>query len=355
MNNEIKNYKMENNSINRVELLSISEIHPGPITNLFKIAHHLNTFLMAIGTINNMLCFFVFLNKNLRKRKFNWYLLTVAVFEFIFCLIGFSDYIFTKIHKRKIFLHDLDVTVYMILNYIIHTSDSCVTILTLLLSIDRLYAIKKPMKIREFVTNLHAKKTIGLSLLLLVLLKTLSFAICELDYNGKAFILFCSLISPFIFNTMPLVIVLIINGLLFKEIWYDRRKKSLYAKKLSSDTRSRECISVLNKGKKSNIEMRIFNKKETTKSQKSHYIVILVSSIWSILTTIPYYSFNTFYSLFRLNFFSSHFHMKTIQMIQVISSVLFNSNHCINFFIYLSFYSEFRKIIKNSFLKLFSK
>ena len=48
-----------------------------------------NSVLLSIGIVGNLISFFVFLNKTLRKRKFNWYLLTLTVFKFVFCLFFF--------------------------------------------------------------------------------------------------------------------------------------------------------------------------------------------------------------------------------------------------------------------------
>ena len=328
-------------------------------TRPYEVAYYFNVCLLSIGLVNNFVCFFVFLNKNLRKRKFNWYLLALAVFEFLFCLIGFIDYIFVKVHKQEIFLHDLHKLSYMIINYIIHTSDSCVSILTLLVSMDRLYAIKNPMKIKEFFTCRHAIKTITSSLFVLILLKTLSFCFCESNINSELFIVYCSLISPILFNTIPLTMILIINGLLAKEMLQNKKIQQNYQLNESQlnfeGLSSRRNTRAMSKRNKSVITINKIDRRESSNVQKSHYIVILVLSIWSVFTSIPYYSFNTYFSLFRLKLFSSGFHLKTVVMTQTISSVLFNSNHCVNFFMYLLFYSEFRSILRNTFIKMFSK
>ena len=119
-----------------------------------------NSLLLGIGILGNLISFFVFLNKTLRKRKFYLYLLTLTVFKFFFCLIFFIDFIFVAIHKSGLFLHNIHKIYFIIIDYTIHTIDCCTVVLTMLLSTDRLYAIKKPMEIKEFFTNLHAKKTI---------------------------------------------------------------------------------------------------------------------------------------------------------------------------------------------------
>ena len=65
------------------------------------------------------------------------------------------------------------------------------------------------------------------------------------------------------------------------------------------------------------------------KTKKAYYLIIIISSIWLVLTEIPYYSLNI------LNLISNGF--KEIFKIHVISSIFFNSNYCINFIFILVF------------------
>ena len=319
-------------------------------SKLEKTITNLNITILSIGALGNVLSLFTFLQKDLLKLKFNWYLLTITIFEIFCCCTGFIDYIFPKICDRDIFLHDLSKISYITVDYILHTSDACIVVLTFLLSIDRLYAIKHPLKIKEFITNLHAKKTIFISLLSLVSLKTLSFVLCELNIGNKRFILYCSLVSPFMFIAIPLIVILIINIMLAKELW-------VYNKKLDTDYYIENTLNV-EYSKRNTIVVINFRKTVTAlrnprnKGYKSHYVVILISSIWSILTSISYYSFLTYDFLFQFNIFSNNFDLKSITKIQAISSVLFNSSHCIHFFIYLSFHSEFRNIFRKIFFKI---
>ena len=120
-------------------------------SKLEKTITNLNITILSIGALGNVLSLFTFLQKDLLKLKFNWYLLTITIFEIFFCCTGFIDYIFPKICDRDIFLHDLSKISYITVDYILHTSDACIVVLTFLLSIDRLYAIKHPLKIKELM------------------------------------------------------------------------------------------------------------------------------------------------------------------------------------------------------------
>jgi hypothetical protein len=88
-------------------------------------------------------------------------------------------------------------------------------------------------------------------------------------------------------------------------------------------------------------------------SQKFYYFMILFLNIYCILASIPYYFLITYLKLVELNFLLNHFDLKSILTIQIITSALFNSNHCINFFIYLAFHADFKVILKIFFKKLF--
>ena len=307
-----------------------------------------NSVLLSIGIVGNLISFFVFLNKTLRKRKFNWYLLTLTVFKFVFCLFFFIDYILIAIHKHRLFLHNVQRIFFMIIDYTIHTSDCCAVVLTLLLSTERLYAIKNPMEIKEFFTNLHAKRTITVSLLLSIILKTLSYTFCELNFLNKSSILYCSIVSPSLFHVVPSVITLILNGMLAKHMFHVNYHKNgedeIEMDELNAGKSSNEIFIHINKKKVSSVIIRTFNKREKTQTQKSHYIVIFVSSLWSTLSSILYYFFNSHFS----SDYFKHLSNK-LTILQSSSSIFFSSNHCINFFTYLLFYSEYRNILKEFF------
>ncbi len=319
------------------------------------IACNLNIIFMALGFVVNIISISAFSQKILRKRKFNWYLIVLTIVDLIFCLIVFTDYIFSVFHDKRIFLHALNKITYVIIDFTIHTSDSYMAVLTLLLSLDRLYAIKKPMQIRQFITNLHAKKMMGITLLILILLKVASHIFCGLNIGGKFHLSYCSFGSPIIFNLIPLFIVLVLNIWLVEEmISYVRKQKQPDISKivrfsitavLNSEEHKRGHIN-------SKISLRHFGKKKISKTQKSHYVVILVHSVWSILAATPYYTLNPYFSSFKLNVLSDV--SKKIILSQIVASILFNSNHCFNFFIYFSFYSEFRAVVINFFLQIFA-
>jgi hypothetical protein len=280
--------------------------------------------LMSTGLLGNIVSFCVFLKRKLLVHKCNWYLLILTIFEVLFCLIVLTDYLFSKFYIRPIFLHDYSYIASVIIDFTIHTSDLCSNILTLFLALDRLYAIKHPLRIQEFITHSHSKKLVFISLSTLVLMKSVSFSFCQLNISYYSFSIYCSIVSYQLFYTIPIIIILILNGFLVKElmIYFRHKPKSTINEE---DDELSECIGKYQR------------KVKIRQSQKFYYFMILFLNIYCILASIPYYFLITYLKLVELNFLLNHFDLKSILTIQIITSALFNSNHCINFFIYLSF------------------
>jgi hypothetical protein len=313
------------------------------------VACYLNIGILVFGVIMNTISISAFAHKELRKRKFNWYLLVLTIVELIFCLIVLTDYMFSVFGER-IFLHAFNKITNILIDFTIHTSDSYITALTLLLTLDRLYAIKRPMQIKMFITNLHAKKMMTISLLIVFLLKASSHVFCSLKIGGHLYVIYCSIGSPLVFNLIPLFIILVLNIWLVENIiCYIRKNKrqsiistqiarKSFTEILTEDGRRRGRVSII-------IHLQSFRK--ISKTQKSHYVLILVHSIYSIIAATPYYSLNPYISLHEFNFLSKiNFNIKNVIQAQIVASILFNSNHCFNFFIYFCFYSDFRVILK---------
>ena len=358
-----------------------------------KWAFILSILFMLIGIIGNILNVITFSSKEMRKHKFNLYFLVSTVFKLIFCLTLLFDYLFSKIYLKSIFLHNFHSASRIIIDFIIHTSDSSVSLLILFLSLDRLYAIRNPLKIKEFITNLHAKPLTIISLLIVILLKIISIIFCCITVNSTMVLIICVIITPviFILNILLLKKVVCYNfregqnsieflgrvSITFFNFEIDRvdranrvdsnrneslelnefniplRNKSinlfedrLESKRLdSNESKKRERSRTLLRSSRSSLP------KKLTLLKKSHYIVIIISDIFSILTTTPYYLLNYYFMLFQLNIFN----IETLIFLQITSSVLFNSNHCLNFFFYFSFYDDFRAVFKNFFLKQMCK
>ena len=311
-----------------------------------RIASNANLIITFLGIVNNAICIGVFSQKKLLQRKFNIYLLVLTIFEMIFCTVLFADYIYSKFNTHGIFLHNLNKYMRILISFLVEASDSYIGILTAILSLDRLYAIKYPLEINDFVTHRHVRSLIAVPLIALIILKTSSFILCEHHLNNDFQIIYCSIVSPLLFNALPFISVLFLNSILVKEIISYYRNQEGLKKNLTEGDISLELLDM----KSSSFLVRKFCKKEETHSKKSHYVVILLTNIWSILTIIPFYYFISCFTLININSFSTCFDSKTVIIGQMVASIFFNSNHCINFFIYLCFYDDFRYSLRDFFI-----
>jgi hypothetical protein len=331
------------------------------IVKLTNIACKINLVLMLIGVIGNILCIYGFSKIKMRIKKFNWYLLILSIFELLFCLILSIDYLFRVFNKLPKFLHDLNIYTNIIFDFLIHITDSFVILIKLILTIDRLYAIKNPIKIKEFVTNLHSRKLIVISIICLVFLEMPRVIVCHQEWENSYFNIYCTFIDPLIFNIIPILIILVLNTyLIFEIIFYYRSvsNKDAISCLVIKKTNFRPRQNYFQRKRRLNL-MRpssTIKIKKISRTQKSHYIVILFVALWAVLTSIPYHSINTYLLLFDFQSFESPTNVIKIGITQILLSIFFNSNHCFNFFIYLFFHYDFRySFFKPSKLSFHSK
>jgi hypothetical protein len=299
----------------------------------------LNLSFLAIGFIGNGLCIYAFSKKRMRSVKLNLYSLAIAVFQFIFCLFLFGDYIYRLFSSEKVFLHQFNKILNILFDCSIHTIDSYLAVLRLILSIDRLYAIKKPLNIKTFATNLHANRFIILTFLLLILLKIPGTILCHIYETELVYISYYSMISPFIFNILPTISVLTINLILIKALVKNFRKDS---KENTEKTR----ISEIHVTLKNSVSIRKFCKRQKS-SNKTHYISIIILSLWQVLSTVPYYTFNSYNFIVLSNFFEVEKEvtlnrMEKLDTIQAFLAFFFNISPCFNIFVYIFFNNNFR-------------
>jgi hypothetical protein len=384
-------FEDENVSKNLTKLIG-----DGEMVELQKFSLAINSVLIAIGIIGNLMNIYVFCSKILRKKRFNSYLLSRSIFELIFCVILAIDYIFIYFNEYKIFLHDLNINSNKAIDYLLFTVDTYVTFLSFVLSIDRLWAIKHPVEHKNFLTYLYPKSITLTVLLISIFIKIPDIFACNQSSEKKLFeIVICTFISPLICNTIPSIAILIVNICLTVKMtqYYKCNKlsnepsrhnselKNIKEFRRISEQRNNSAFSRnselrfnsevrYNLDVKKNSEFRYSlelrhnsentesislnsNHRNLSKIKKSHYIVIILTSFWIVMTTFPYYSINFFHLLSNFNLNSLDIDYKLITYTQILTSILFNSNHCVNFFIYFSYHIEFRDCIFNTFFKIF--
>ena len=283
----------------------------------------INLGILTIGILANMFCIGIFAQKDLLKRKFNWYLLILSVFEFIFCSTLSIDYAHRLLNNDFLFLHNVNMINYIIIDFIIHTSDSFTIILTLILSIDRLYAIFYPIKIKHFITNTKSKSLTITSFIIVSLIKVSTSVNCHLcEQNQEACTIYCIVLSPLILNILPVLVISTLNSILIVKI-------VKYNAKASNVTGTRV-------GRNSVIAYR----PPINNRRKSYHFIIATMALWFLVTNVPYYLVLAYQYRYEITD-SNELHL---------TSILFNLNHCVTFFIYVCFHDVFRK----NFFQLFS-
>jgi hypothetical protein len=306
---------------------------------MFYTTTALNLSFLTIGIIGNGLCIYAFSKKRMRSVKFNLYSLAIAVFQFIFCLFLFGDYMYRLFSSEKALLHQFNKIFNILFDCSIHTTDSYLAVLRVILSIDRLYAIKKPLNIKTFATHLHANRFIILTFLLLILLKIPGTILCHIFETELVYITYYSMISPFIFNILPTISVLTINLILIKALIKNFKKDS---KENINENKKSEIHVTL----KNSISIRKFCKPQKS-SNKTHYISIIILSLWQVLSTVPYYTFNSYNFIVLSNLFEVEREVTLnrigkLETIQAFLAFFFNISQCFNIFVYISFNKSFR-------------
>lgn len=125
----------------------------------------------------------------------------------------------------------------------------------------------------------------------------------------------CDIILTLVLNFVPALIIMLLNFYL----WHFIVK---YKKTASAEL-----------GASSHGQQR-----RMSKSQKSHYITIIMIGIWLLLTSIPYHLFCFYYKIYGYQ--NSYLFMA----VQGVTSAFFNLNRCLNIFIYTCFHSDFQKV-----------
>ena len=311
----------------------------------------LNIILTLIGMIGNFICACVFTQKKMRTNNLNYCFLITALFELVFCALIFIDNIWRCLSQKKLFLHELNEYLEIIIDFIVHTIDSNTGFLTLVLSIDRLRVIKNN---RE--KNFKISKCFILYLILIVtLIELISFTLCFEFRSISTFnVSYCAIGKPFVFSIIPNVLNLTLNLLLLRRLFEHCRNKYKEIKyffgKIRRSGMLKDLSLIVCKRNRNGSELSIESYQFSCSSLHVKNACAIISiAIWAVLATIPYYTSHSLSILNDHDILKNSFNTNIIVKILAVSAVFFNLNHCINFFVYLSTSKEFKSFF--NFLK----
>jgi hypothetical protein len=147
------------------------------------VVSRVNLASMLFGIVGNLICICVFnYNKILLKKRFNWYLLMLACVDCIFCCVVFSNYLVFTLYRQQRALYDLSSLTCYCTDFVVNSVDEYSVLLTLLLSIDRLYAIRRPINIKLFVTYRYQKQVTAFGFALITLVSLPYFLLSQRSY-----------------------------------------------------------------------------------------------------------------------------------------------------------------------------
>lgn len=145
------------------------------------IVARINLGSMLFGIIGNFICICVLGQKTILNKKFNWYLLMLAFADLIYSFIVFTNYIIVIINPERA-LYDLSKYTCYFTDYIFRSIDTFCVFLTLVLSIDRLYAITNPIKSKSFFTYRYPKQIALVGYLMLTIVKSPDLFLSQRTY-----------------------------------------------------------------------------------------------------------------------------------------------------------------------------
>ncbi len=246
-----------------------ASLNPGELLQfqIDDLVSKFNMSSMLFGIAANLLCISVFANKSQLKRRFHYYLLTLAIADLLYCLIVFTNYLVFVLDPPNV-LYDLSPLTCYLTDYIIGSIDSISVLTTMILSIDRVYAITRPLKFKEFPTYRFPKLLVLLNVLFCLGLKAseillhqreftlesydhasshnttltltspaLTYHVCNTrplfsdQNNGISLYLYiyiCNIILPFILHLIPSIVILCFNSVLWIFIQdYTRKRRKI--------------------------------------------------------------------------------------------------------------------------------
>lgn len=146
------------------------------------IASKCNFSAMLFGIIANTLCISVFYDQVQLRKKFQFYLLALAFADLFYCILVFLNYLVFIVNPPNV-LYDFSYLTCHLTDYSVGIIDSYCILLTLILSVDRLYAITSPLKFRNSITYRFPKMLIFTCIGLVALLKSPEIFLSQLSYE----------------------------------------------------------------------------------------------------------------------------------------------------------------------------
>nr|QVK45819.1 G protein-coupled receptor [Proales similis] len=345
----------------------------------------LNLACMLLGLACNLLCVAGLSRRRVLKARFNVYLLMVAFADLVFCALVAANYtIMLQTGSRA--LYDTCWLACNVTDYAIGSLDSFSVLITLLVSLDRLNAIKRPLKRRFSVLFLRPWLVGTVSALAIVLIRLpdalanprfyadeyvptvnrlrlqnmteaeaaqrLELArqidlllaaqprcrvqsVEQLGHLRNSFnIIYSNGVVPICLNALPAFAILAVNLNLLAHL-------RAYERKLHRKSGSGSIAASLRRSTQQS--------QASQSNQRTHVATIVALSFWMFASCTPYYALVLIHWLYSAVLGLEASLPDYFRNVQAVSSFFFNSNHFINLFIYLLFHNSFRRCLFSMF------
>ena len=367
--------------------------------------HKIKPSLHYLGLITNLLCILVFIKKSFPKRKGVFFLAMLACADFMYNFTSVLPHFLVSTRLLDYNIYKTSNVSCFMYDYVISAFHFYSVFLTLLITIDRFKHIRKPLRLYQTLEKSLAKRLATSSLLLLSLLIALPhgflmvYSKTEKDCDARGFFrqrlnsahftyyqLYFTFTEPVLIWFIPGVLITCMNvyvvfRILKSNVAFSNRftvncgsfklfKREQTTHKNNSEMHA-ELVECLNRDlsisctkvnkESTNSTANEMLRKNTKKSklsfnQQSHYLTIVMVGFYFILSTIPYniilgmqnnLTLRLNYALHGKNEYLADplwIRFGRLREWVAIFRILFISNHCFNFFLYLLFNRLFRKI-----------
>ena len=146
------------------------------------IVSRINLSFMGFGILGNLACISVLFQATMLRKKFHLYLLALAFGDILYCIIVFCNYMIYIGDPPNLLFDFSEITCYFT-DYIVGSIDAFCVFITLVVSVDRLYAIIRPIRIRDFATYRYPRLIVLFNIAAILALKSPEVFLSQREYE----------------------------------------------------------------------------------------------------------------------------------------------------------------------------
>ena len=351
-------YETDNTTGNAASLMYIE--HQMQLIQSFYFWWHI--IIIPVGIVGNVLCLLVMLQKQNRSISCSVYMGALAVADTIHLLIkGFSAVAFPELSNV---IEETATLLCKVTFYCLFTSSQCGVLIILAFLMERVIAVRKPMKAAII---LSPKRALIISFIIVAfaslfnipfifvasIVKVMETVRCAPDTPGKLGYVIHSMVGLLINGVLPLVIILVVNLMILYTI---KSSKAAFGKRKKTKeyhTQARERITSVS-GTKDILEMTDdttvtsgeLSVVSRSRSQRERQLTVMTvaMTLAFLLCTMPMHVFGVVWT--NIEYQRSVRMQIMFELTGCIVQSLVTLNCAINFYLYILTGSKFRSDLK---------